>query len=65
MEAFYSKEVSTAKGSHQQGKHESSLEESCKSSGGNSVSLAELWCSPLAGLVAGQEGNLPSAGAVK
>ena len=52
-EGFYSKEGGTRKGSHKQGKNESSLEES-KSSGDNSFSLAELHPFPLAGLVDGQ-----------
>ena len=59
MEGFYSKEDGTRKQSYQQGKNESSLVEN-KSSGATGFSLAGLWCFPLAGLVARQEGSLPS-----
>ena len=58
MEDSYGKEARTRKGRYQQGNNESSLEEN-KSSGDNSFSLTKLQHFPLAGLVAGQEGNLP------
>ena len=54
MEGFYSKDDRTRKGSHQQGKSESLLEES-KSLGDDNFSLAELWCLALAGLVVGKK----------